>query len=149
MVNFIINELRKVNSILYAKQICSINQNTTIDKRPDIEVTCNVGGKVRKLFLDVTFTHQNYMDKRYQEKIKKHNSSKNQTTQNGNVKYNGTYPIVFGKNVSIHPESLKLLKTLQVNTDNIYQYLGFCNAKHHDLCLQNSNKIVDVEKLWC
>lgn len=35
-------------------------------------------------------------------------------------KYDGTYPIVFGKNVTIHPESLKILKTLGVKVDNIY-----------------------------
>lgn len=44
----------------------------------------------------------------------------NNTEKEKNKKYDGTYPIVFGKNVTIHPESLKILKTLGVKVDNIY-----------------------------
>jgi len=59
--------------------------------------------------------------------MSKHNNTKNVK----NKEYQGTYPIVFGKNCTIHPESLKLLKLLGVKIENVYEYLGFCLAKHH------------------
>lgn len=72
--------------------------------------------------------------------MKKHNT----TEKDGPDKpkqYNGTYPIVFGKGITIHPESLKLLKVLNVNIEAIYKYLGMLMAKHHDLC---NNRLEDV-----
>ena len=69
--------------------------------------------------------------------MSKHNDTKRQS----NKKYNGTYPIVFGKDCTIHPDSLKLLKLLGVNIDNVYQYLGLCLAKHYQLCVDKTDKV--------
>ena len=48
--------------------------------------------------------------------MSKHNNTKRQKDK----KYDGTYPIVFGKNCTMHPDSLKLLRVLGVNITNIY-----------------------------
>ena len=63
-------------------------------------------------------------------------------TQNDSlIKKNCTYPIIFGKDCTIHPDSLKLLKLLGVNIDNVYQYLGLCLAKHYQLCVDKTDKV--------
>jgi hypothetical protein len=42
-----------------------MNQNTSESKRPDIEIDCEIGGTVSKIYLDITFTCKKDMKSRY------------------------------------------------------------------------------------
>jgi hypothetical protein len=44
MTSFLINELRKNKNNKEVKKICSMNENTTANKRPDIELIGKING---------------------------------------------------------------------------------------------------------
>ena len=46
----------------------------------------------------------------------------------------------------MHPESLKLLKLLNVNIENVYKYLGFLMARHYDLCNNRASDYIIPER---
>ena len=46
MVDFLINELKKNKNNLNVKKICKANDNTTNEKRPDIEITSRINDQV-------------------------------------------------------------------------------------------------------
>ena len=46
MVDFLINELKKNKNNLNVQKICKANDNTTNEKRPDIEITSRINDQV-------------------------------------------------------------------------------------------------------
>jgi len=49
--------------------------------------------------------------------------------------------------MTIHPDSLKMLKTLGVDMEKMYKYQGVLLSKHYDLCNTKFDEVYSENKL--
>lgn len=118
MSAYIIKQTRKYHQ---SSLVSKANRNVAdMKKKPDILLYKD--GK--PIYLDIGITKR--MKQYYEVKTTKYLKSDIQVI-----------PIIFGKNCTIHPESLKFLTSLKgIKENELYEKLGTLLGQHYEQCLK-------------